>query len=72
MDQATRAADASVIDVRDLKERQTNLQTEYIKNENRVNDAKGKKVFSLQFSYKHLKQYILCNRYFVSIITEIL
>ena len=41
MDQATRAADASVIDVRDLKERQTNLQTEYIKNENRVNDAKG-------------------------------
>jgi len=37
MDQATRAADASVIDVRDLKERQTNLQTEYIKNENRVN-----------------------------------
>ena len=43
MDQATSAADASVVDVRDLKERQTNLQTEYIKNENRVNDAKGTK-----------------------------
>ena len=49
MDQATRAADASVIDVRDLKERQTNLQTEYIKNENRVNDAKGKDMLTLQF-----------------------
>ena len=49
MDQATRAADASVIDVRDLKERQTNLQTEYIKNENRVNDAKGKNYFRCNF-----------------------
>ena len=54
MDQATRAADASVIDVRDLKERQTNLQTEYIKNENRVNDAKGKEILTLQFSYKYV------------------
>ena len=52
MDQATSAADASVIDVRDLKERQTNLQTEYIKNENRVNDAKGTQIYALQFLYK--------------------
>ena len=41
MDQATNAADASVDDVRDLTERQTLLQTEYIKNENRVNAAEG-------------------------------
>lgn len=73
MDQATRAADASVIDVRDLKERQTNLQTEYIKNENRVNDAKGKEIFTLQCSYRHvLKQHKLFNRYLVSMIIEIL
>ena len=42
MEQATNAADASVVDVRDLTVRQTELQTEYIKNENHVNDAKGK------------------------------
>jgi coxsackievirus/adenovirus receptor len=43
MDQATNAADASVDDVRDLTERQTLLQTEYIKNENRVNAAEAAK-----------------------------
>ena len=45
MEQATNAADASVVDVTNLTTRQTDLQTEYIKNENRVNDAKGKKKY---------------------------
>lgn len=40
MEQATNAADASVVDVRDLTTRQTNLQTDYLKNERRVKDAK--------------------------------
>ena len=49
MDQATNAADASVDDVRDLTERQTLLQTEYIKNENRVNAAEGmRKIANIQ------------------------
>ena len=43
MEQATNAADASVVDVSNLTARQTDLQTEYIKNENHVNDAKGTK-----------------------------
>ena len=41
MEQATNAANAGGIDVRSLTSRQTDLQTEYIKNENRVNAAKG-------------------------------
>ena len=47
MEQATNAADTSVVDVTNLTARQTDLQTEYIKNENRVNDAKGTKKISL-------------------------
>ena len=45
MEQATNAADASVVDVRDLTTRQTNLQTDYLKNERRVKDAKGRNIY---------------------------
>ena len=41
MEQATQAADTSVVDVREMTMRQNSLQTEYIKNENRVNAAQG-------------------------------
>jgi len=41
MEKATNAADASVVDVRDLTNRQIDLQTQYIKNENRVNAAQN-------------------------------
>ena len=47
MEQATNAASASVVDVRDLTDRSTDLQTEYIKNENRVNAAKGRSVYNV-------------------------
>ena len=40
MEEATAAADASVIDVKKLSERQEELQTKYIKNENRVKVAR--------------------------------
>ena len=52
MDQATNAADASVDDVRDLTERQTLLQTEYIKNENRVNAAEGMRTIANNLTIK--------------------
>ena len=42
MEEATLAADNSVIHVGVLAVRQQRLQTEYIKNENRVNRARGK------------------------------
>ena len=47
MEQATNAANAGGVDVRSLTARQTDLQTEYIKNENRVNAAKGRKLHGL-------------------------
>ena len=71
MDQATNAADASVDDVRDLTERQTLLQTEYIKNENRVNAAEGMRTIaniqsiSMMFIYiQHIRNNVLS--YYIS------
>ena len=73
MDQATNAADASVDDVRDLTERQTLLQTEYIKNENRVNAAEGMRTIaniqsiSMMFIYiQHIRNNVLS--YYISML----
>ena len=73
MDQATNAADASVDDVRDLTERQTLLQTEYIKNENRVNAAEGMRTIaniqsiSMMFIYiQQIRNNVLS--YFISML----
>ncbi len=44
MEDATNAADQSVVDVGILAVRQQQLQTEYIKNENRVNAARGETI----------------------------
>ena len=74
MDQATNAADASVDDVRDLTERQTLLQTEYIKNENRVNAAEGMRTIaniqsiSMMFIYiQHIGNNVLS--YYIPMLT---
>ena len=40
MDQAISSSDSSVNDVRDLSTRQQDLQTNFIKNENRVSAAR--------------------------------
>ena len=40
MDQAISSSDSSVSDVRDLSTRQQDLQTNFIKNENRVSAAR--------------------------------
>ena len=50
MEDATNAADQSVVDVGILAVRQQQLQTEYIKNENRVNAARGE---TISFIYKY-------------------
>ena len=72
MDQATNAADASVDDVRDLTERQTLLQTEYIKNENRVNAAEGMRTIaniqsiSMMFIYIYIYRILVIMYYRIS------
>ena len=58
MEEATNAADASVVDVTNLTTRQTDLQTEYIKNENRVNDAKGTTKYRLLIDTTYIICYI--------------
>ena len=52
MDQATRVAHGSLFGIVDCYERHTQLNIENIKNENRVNDAKGIKIISIQILNK--------------------